>query len=254
MKFFRRKYRTDFSGDYSTWNAAKKACSGYEDQLILKKVRDALLTVKKGDAVYERDSVLFYEYNCSWPVLSLLLKIAIEEKNKLSVLDFGGSLGSSYFQFKPMIPSEVTLNWNIVEQRHFIEEGRRYFENDELSFFSNISEVVESQKVDLLFLSSVLPYLESPIKFLNDVIDLKIKYLAIDRTPFFKNHMQLMKQVVPEEIYKASYPAWFFNKEEIFNLLSQKYRIISIFDALDGVYKFKFGKAKSLGVLCQIKS
>ena len=48
--------------------------------------------------VYERDSVLFDTIRYSWPLLSDLLRAASEDQNHLSVLDFGGSLGSSYYQ------------------------------------------------------------------------------------------------------------------------------------------------------------
>lgn len=48
-------------GNYPTWNDAQKECSGYENKVILEVVKNAILKVKNGEAVYERDSVLFDE-------------------------------------------------------------------------------------------------------------------------------------------------------------------------------------------------
>ena len=56
--------------------------------------------VKNGEAVYERDSVLFDEIQYSWGLLAGLEKAALEHDGKLCVLDFGGSLGSTYYQNK----------------------------------------------------------------------------------------------------------------------------------------------------------
>ena len=46
-------------GNYMSWEEAERKCSGYGTEDIHQKVKDALLQVKNGTAVYERDSVLF---------------------------------------------------------------------------------------------------------------------------------------------------------------------------------------------------
>ena len=67
-------------------------------QDILDKVLAATLKVKQGQAVFERDSVLFDEIEYSWPLLAGLMWAAASNGGKLNVLDFGGALGSSYYQ------------------------------------------------------------------------------------------------------------------------------------------------------------
>src|SRR5712691_3342391 len=86
------------SGDYAAWEDAVHASTGYDSEVILEKTRTALLQVKNGQAVYERDSVVFDEVQYAWPLLAGLLWIATRSGGKLDVLDFGGSLGSTYFQ------------------------------------------------------------------------------------------------------------------------------------------------------------
>ena len=82
-----------FSGNYSTWEEAKASSEGYDSGSILDKVKEALLKVKNGQAVYERDSVLFDEIEYSWPLLAALLWISSRHDNRLNLVDFGGSLG-----------------------------------------------------------------------------------------------------------------------------------------------------------------
>ncbi len=48
-----------FQGVYATWEDAASKCSGYDADNILSKVLEATLKVKREEAVYERDSVLF---------------------------------------------------------------------------------------------------------------------------------------------------------------------------------------------------
>ena len=118
------KYHEWFTGNYATWDEAKKNCLGYDAPNILEKVKASLLKVKNGEAVYERDSVLFDHVEYSYPLLISLLYIATASENKLRLLDFGGSLGSSYYQNRNFLNRLELLEWSIVEQNHFVKCGK----------------------------------------------------------------------------------------------------------------------------------
>ncbi len=47
-------------------------------------------------------------------------KVVIENNNNLSVLDFGGSLRSTYYQNKTFLENLNSIEWSIVEQTHFL--------------------------------------------------------------------------------------------------------------------------------------
>ena len=121
-------------GNYSSWNEAQAQTTGYDTDLILNKVLIALLKVKNGEAVYERDSVNFDEIQYSWGTLSGLLLSSQANKGYLTVLDFGGSLGSGYFQNKNALKYVTNLKWNIIEQTHFVKSGKEHFSNHQLFF------------------------------------------------------------------------------------------------------------------------
>lgn len=225
-----------FFGNYSSWNAAKKASTGYGDDLILTKVKKSFLKIKAGEAFCERDSALFNSIQCSWPLLAGLLWIASKNNNRLSVADFGGSLGSTYFQCKPFLSNLNELKWNIIEQKKFVACGKEMFENEQLHFFYDLESCSQQVNPDVIILSAVLQYLENPYLFLEKIINMDFKYIIFDRTPFLnKGKDRITIQKVPPHIYDASYPAWFFNEEKFLKFFPKKYRMIAEFDAHDKV-------------------
>lgn len=216
-----------WSGNYASWSEAEAKCTGYDAVSILEKVKNATLKVKNGEAVYERDSVLFDEIQYSWGLLAGLQKAALENHRKLCVLDFGGSLGSSYYQNKEFLSPLNELQWCIVEQAHFVNCGKAHFEDDHLKFYGTIEECLAKHRPNVLLISSVLQYLEKPYEWLEMFLELNIPYIIIDRTAFVDNQQDILTiQNVPEEIYKASYPAWFFGGKLKRSLIEKRYSLI----------------------------
>lgn len=205
-----------WAGDFASWKEAQLNCSGYDSDIILEKCKNALLKVKNKEAVYERDSVLFDKIQYSWGLLAGLQKATIENNNGLCVLDFGGSLGSTYYQNKAFLSGLKKLEWNIVEQAHFVDCGKQNFKNEQLKFYHTIEECTQNSKPNVLLLSSVLQYLENPNQWIEKFNNLQIEYIIIDRTAFIDSDEDILTiQNVPESIYKASYPAWFFNEKKL---------------------------------------
>lgn len=222
-----------WSGNYSTWQKAEKYSSGYNRNEILEKVKLSMLKVKTGSAVYERDSFIFNEIQYSFPLLSSLMWIAARNYGKLNVLDFGGSLGSTYYQNKLFLDSLQEVNWCIVEQEEFVKTGIEHFSNVRLKFYFSIEECLEKEKIDVILFSSVLQYLEDPFKLLENAKSKGIKYIIVDRTPFVIGTDRITVQKVNPEIYKASYPCRFFNKQKFIFSFSPDYKLIVDFEALD---------------------
>lgn len=207
-----------WSGEFATWADAVKASTGYDGDEILETCKVSLLKVKNGEAAYERDSVLFDKIEYSWGLLAGLQKAAIANSGKLSVLDFGGSLGSSYYQNIPFLKPNIEIEWSIIEQKAFVDCGRKYFQNHELNFYYNIDECLERHKPNVLILSSVLQYLEDPYEWISKFSRLGIEYIIVDRTAFVGIERDILTvQNVPESIYRASYPAWFLSQEKFIN-------------------------------------
>lgn len=222
-------------GDYPTWEEAKADSSGYDSENILEKVKTSTLKVKHREAVFERDSVLFDHIEYSWPVLAGLMWAAARHQGKLNVLDFGGSLGSSYFQNRIFFPDLPKLQWSVVEQAHFVTYGREYIQDDCLRFYPTIDECLSERSPNVVLLSGVVQYLPDWLSTLQGILLNRIPVVLVDRTPFVLNGKgRITVQTVPEWIYPASYPCRFFN-ESIFiqTFVQSGYRMIEEFDALD---------------------
>ncbi len=219
--------KTGWFAGFNSFEAVKKISAGYDSDVILQKCSASLQKVKSGIAVYERDSVLFDEVQYSYPLLSSLLWVASQNNNTLSIIDFGGSLGSSYYQNRFFLSHLKKFEWSVVEQEQFVTEGKKIFEDDILKFYYSIDESLSQRKADMIVFSSVIQYIEKPFDLLNKVIDYKFKYILFDISGFIDGKNDIItRQIVPEQIYKADYPCWFFSESKFINYFSSHYDLI----------------------------
>lgn len=217
-----------FKGVYPDWAAAAAQATGYDAGQILEHAKKARLRVEAGEAAYERDGVIFDETQHVFPVLSALLRCASEHANRLSVLDFGGALGSSYFQCREFLAVLDHLHWGIVEQPHFVDCGRQYFENPQLQFFDSIASCNAWQTPNLALLSSVLQYVSAPYVVLDELMQRGLQYIVIDRTPFSDAAEDCITvQYVPPKIYPASYPCWIFSRSKFMAKVLAGYELVA---------------------------
>lgn len=230
---FKKPRQYGFFGNYNSWSDARSNSNGYDSPEILERVKKSLLKVKNGEVAYERDSVTFSKIQYSWPVLSSMLWTA-SKNNRLNVLDFGGSLGSSYYQNRNFLSHIADLTWNVIEQKNFVECGKKFFQDDTLKFYNDeeMTRCISENKIDTLLVSSVIQYIEDPYQCLQDLLSLNIGVIIFDRTTFLKNEDRLTVQKVRPEIYNTSYPAWFLNEEKFLKIMGQKYILVSSFDSL----------------------
>ncbi|MDX2134183.1 MAG: methyltransferase, TIGR04325 family [Saprospiraceae bacterium] len=204
-----------WKGDYADWATVKRQCDGYESGDILQKCREALHKVKAGEAQYERDSLLFNDTRLCWELLAAALKTA-SEQGRLSVLDFGGALGSLYFQHRTWLNQVPNLRWHVVEQENFVQAGRAEAEDGRLRFFHSIEDSQASDKANLILLSGVIQVMEDPYAWIRRFNALpEVAYIVLDRVPIIKDGRtkdMLTRQTVAPHIYQASYPSWFFHE------------------------------------------
>jgi putative methyltransferase (TIGR04325 family) len=226
-----------FTGDYGSWDDATRSSTGYDAGVILEKTCAALLKVKNGEAAYERDSVLFDKIQHAFPVLAGLLRAAQAHDGKLCVVDFGGALGSSYFQCRNFLKVVQRLEWLVVEQAAHVACGRKNFESEQLHFYTTVEECMSGHQPNALLLSSVLQYLPDPYETLQKLISHRISHVIIDRTAFLTGDRErLTVQHVPDSIYPASYPAWFFSEAKFTAAIeSAGYTLAADFQGADDI-------------------
>lgn len=242
-------YYAYYAGDYNTWESACDVFGGgYDNPSILTKVYDATLQVLNGDAKYERDSCLFYDSSYTYHILTLI-GILSSQKQTISVLDFGGALGSLYWQNKEMLEKFDGRNilWQIVEQPNYVKCGREKIQTEQLTFWESIEEI---ERADLVIFSGVLQYLKNYKEIISKAIKLKPSYILIDRLGVAEKG-RITRQYVDKRIYKALCPVRIFEKSEIVSLVEGyclKAEFLSFIDRdayLDGM------KIESRGMIFQ---
>lgn len=233
-----------FYGEFSTWEKALSSIKkGYGEEEIFEKVKNATQSVRSGAAVFERDSVLFYEESYNFELLAALFYI-LSKDGFLSVADFGGALGSTYFQNRKLF-DDSKIGWSVIEQKRFVEYGKKNI--SEIDFEYTIEECVKSNKIDCLLISSSLQYIDKPYVFLERFMQQNIPYVLFDKIPMGEFSDKIVLQKVPPEIYNVTYPAWIFSEKKLMEYIKQKYEIIFQWDNSDKM-KYKIMGENSINI------
>lgn len=223
--------RYGWFGDYRNWAEAELSSTGYDSDLIIQKVLSSTLMVKSGKFPYERDSVLFDQIQYDWAFLAGIMWVASINRGELNVLDFGGSLGSTYWQNRKFLTTIPSLKWNIIEQIKYVEVGRKHLQDSILKFYYTKEECMTENLPNLLLLSSVISYIKEPFKLLHSLFDLNIEHVIIERILFIDGpNDRLTVQRVTPKIYNASYPCWFFSESKFMDFVKERYDVLEVYD------------------------
>lgn len=223
-------FRYGWHGNYSGWEEARKQTTGYNADVIIDRVRSSALKVKNGEAAYERDAITYDSAPVYYPVLSALLYAASVNNNRLTVLDYGGSLGTLYYQHRKFLQGLSELHWCIVEQPEFVKVGQQDFEDHQLHFFFTPAEAIAKYGPHIVLFESSLQYFPDPYATVQELMPYRIPFIFIDRIAFSPDdNDRLTVQKVPPAFYDASYPCWFPSKEKFMQMMSGKYKLLGNF-------------------------
>lgn len=220
-RLFRKR---QFQGNFKTWSDAKNASKGYETDDILKRAIHCRDLVLSGKAKYEQDLRVYHTDPFKPESLSALLWI-YKEESKLNVLDFGGSFGTSFYIHNRFLEN-LYMKWNVVEQEKYVKYAKEHYETGQLKFHYSINECKD---INVVYLSGVLAYLEYPYDVVNQLVELKPKYIILDRNHTLDNpdeKTRLTIQVTNKMTIPTSYPCWLFNEKDIINAFNG-YEIIA---------------------------
>ena len=209
-----------YSDPYPSWAAAKQDAIGYDDPAILNKIKEAALTVKEGRAAFEKDSVAHARPDFRWPLLACLLHAARHGNTPggrtFHVLDFGGSLGSVYFQHRVFFHTMPAMLWSVVEQPHFVRCGNAEFADERLHYFNTIEEAAARAPIDVALFSSSLDYVDAPYDILTQIGALNCGYLILDRLHVSAlSDDQFKLQRIAPPIYAARLAVRFFSPQKL---------------------------------------
>ena len=159
--------------------------------------------------------------------------------NYHSVLNFGLTFqkyrhDDSYFENRLFLNSLPNFSWNVVEQAHFVVEGKRHIQDEYLRFYETIDDCVKDIKPNTILLSSVLQYLQDPGNIIDSLIKIGSDVILIDRTIVNSNSVNnIYIQHVSSTIYSASYPCYSLSESWLLNRIGNTYDMVADFTSLD---------------------
>lgn len=171
-----------FTGRFASWEAAAAQAEGYGALAILAAAEAAAREVREGRAAFERDGIAFDKPDYAWPELACLQRAALHD-GALRVLDIGGALGGFRRQHESWLAAVNGLRWAVVEQGHFVEAGRRSWQDAVQSFHPGVPEAASEVDPTLVLFSSVLQYLPDPAAMVGACLATRASWFVVARTP-----------------------------------------------------------------------
>jgi putative methyltransferase (TIGR04325 family) len=204
------------------------------DRRILERVQLSTLAVIRGEAAFERDGVAFAQPETNWPVAAALMLGAVRSGGELSVLDFGGSLGSQYFQSRGLLRQVPGLRWTVVEQPTYVAAGSAMVDVPEVTFLEASDPLVPWGSNVALF-GSVLQYLEDPFGPLKRVIAAGADVIIIDRSPVSQSERDRPTiQISPMPFGTSSYPAWILSEPALLEAIGRTFSLQAMYETQPG--------------------
>jgi putative methyltransferase (TIGR04325 family) len=204
-----------FDGPFPTWDTASQAATGWDSPAIVEQAVSAALQVIEGKAAFERDSRPYDRIIYSPTILAALL-LAIERYRRLNVIDFGGALGSNYYQNIKLLRAapRTPVAWNVIERPALAKIGRDRFQTAELRFHDDLADL-EIEDAALLFTGS-LQYVADAFGLLEQVVA-SLDIVALDNVLVWPQaeHAVFVQHLDRTRFGQVSLPTWCFAKDRL---------------------------------------
>lgn len=228
----RSPHLPSLEGPFSSWQDAVTHSNGWDDPKITKKTLESALRVRDGHSEFEQDGVVRPNIIYSPTGLAfILLMVGRQQEGPIRVIDFGGGLGTHFYQHRKLFESmQRSFSWNVVERPDIVQLGKQHFETLSLRFFSEVADIQDATG----FLSSGgVQCLADPHALLDTVCKSGVPTIAIDRLLISteENEDRLFVQHPdPTVYYAATYPVWCFSLDGFIRRFEARgYRLVDRF-------------------------
>lgn len=124
---------------------------------------------------FERDGFFLEKPGFQWEALTALLEVASKTEGTLRVVDFGGSFATLARQLEQIFGNRDGIEWLVVEQEEIATRGPALGLKN-VSFFSDLEEVLNGYDPQVFFASASLQYLKDPYAVINPEEDLAVYF------------------------------------------------------------------------------
>lgn len=193
---------------------------------------------------FERDGFFLKKPCFQWEALTALFEVASKTEGTLRVVDFGDSFASLARQLEQIFGNRDGIEWLVVEQQELTKRGPALGLKN-VSFFSDLEEVLNGYDPQVFFASSSLQYVKDPYAVIRLICGSNVEHVILDRTAVDVNSSEdvLCLQKVgkmkltaheTETGKKSIYPAWILSEKKFLRSLEDHFNVFLSFDSLDG--------------------
>lgn len=235
-----------WEGVYQNYRDVPAAGDGYADERL---TQETLAYTRNVLASSRQHRFIPTEVIGEHTFLPLLVSILGSDRDKVSILDFGGGMGVDYIHLVNGVVHAKDVDYHIVENRSVCESGSRLFENDShIHFYPSLPTNLD--KVDIVYVCSALQYIENYTDLLTSLSDyhpeyfLFVKLSAGDIPTYATGQKNLPGTLVGY---------WFINVREIESLMSANGYVLIFKSALEREYNQEnFPAEYRLGRACNL--
>jgi putative methyltransferase (TIGR04325 family) len=228
----RGRRRGPLEGPFASWDAASQRATGWDSPRIVEQALAAALEVRDGAAAFERDSVAHGQIIYSPTILAALM-LAVDRHRRLEVVDFGGGLGSNYFQNLKLIRalSNAPASWRVVERPALARIGVDQFQTEQLRFHDDLAAVRLERPV-VLFTGS-LQYVADAFGLLETAMAMT-DIIALDRVLVYAEaeHGIFVQRLDAKRFGPVTLPTWCFARAALIDWFAARgFRLVERFEA-----------------------
>jgi len=159
------------------------------------------------------------------PLLAAL-RAAGRTHGGLDLVDFGGGLGSLWWQHRSGLGGIECRSWRVVELPELVAAGTNEFSAAPLGFYSSLEAACAPGPAGVILLSSVLPYVEDPGGLLREIAARGFADVIIDRTPVVGGEDdRIVVQHTPPELGGGSHPCRLFARGSLLAAFAEQYEL-----------------------------
>jgi putative methyltransferase (TIGR04325 family) len=148
--------------------------------------------------------------------LALLAAVVGGRNARVRVLDFGGGVGLGFAYVLATLRTSTAIDYHVVELEKMAAAGRELFTHDPRITF-HISIPTFSEGVDIVYMSSVLEYIDDYAGLLRQLAGLGASHILLAQSAVGRIPTYATRQM---NVRGHSLPYWFINIDELVGTLS----------------------------------
>ena len=223
IKKFTKK-KIGFFQIYNNFDDALLKCDGYYNKKLIKYIfLQSLKALNKGK--YEQDGIIYdnpivNEFILDYLCNNYILKKNFNFKKKIKILDYGGSFGNLYFSLNNFI--NLKFEWEILEQENKVKLAKN---NKKFKNIKFLSEIKNKKFYDIIIFNTSFQYLPNPFQIFKNLQN-KTNIFIFTNMIISDRKTNYIKIENPDpKVYKYTYPAWFFSKKYLLDVLFKKWKV-----------------------------